>query len=333
MEQPLCQFSTHRTARPGSCWLQGLSSIQELAQWRVGRASIYDHIGALETKTFVLLRKPRPASGSLSNAPGGQRGFSLVWRGFRVEFVIRRSLGESRHKRCNGSRIKSWQMRRGENLEVIDMPTIAIIDDHTIVREGLRKLLEAREDFQVIGEAQDGVEGVELVLKMKPDVAIMDICMPKMSGVEATRKICQSGSSTKVLVLSMNDNSGRIGEVLRAGAAGYIVKDATSVDLCQAIEDVCGGASYLSPSITPRVMNLLRQTEQNPSHGIGMLTGREREVLQLIPDGLSTKEIAVVLGVSRKTIESHRASLMEKLNIHKMSSLVRYAVRVGLVEA
>jgi DNA-binding NarL/FixJ family response regulator len=212
------------------------------------------------------------------------------------------------------------------------MTTIAIIDDHKIVREGLRSLLEAHEGFQVIGEASDGEEGVELVLSTKPDVAVMDIWMPRMSGVEATRKICRSGSNTKILVLSMNDNSSRIGEVLRAGAVGYIVKDATSVDLCQAIEDVCGGASYLSPAITPRVMNLLRQAEHDPPFGIGMLTEREREVLQLIPDGLSTKEIAVVLGVSRKTIESHRASLMEKLNIHKVSSLVRFAVRVGLVE-
>lgn len=212
------------------------------------------------------------------------------------------------------------------------MTTIVIIDDHKIVREGLRKLLEAREGYQVVGEASDGADGVELVLDRKPDVALMDIWMPNMTGVEATRQILKRGSKTKVLVLSMNDNSGRIGEVLRAGAVGYIVKDATSDDLCQAIDEVCGGASYLSPAITPGVMDILRQSGKNTSYGVGMLTNREREVLQLIPDGLSTKEIAVALGVSRKTIESHRASLMSKLNIHKVSSLVRFAVRVGLVE-
>jgi DNA-binding NarL/FixJ family response regulator len=210
--------------------------------------------------------------------------------------------------------------------------TIVVADDHQIVREGVRKLLETREDFEVVGEASDGEEAFQMVLEKKPDVALMDIWMPRLSGIDATRRIGKRGLDTKVLVLSMHASQTYVEEVLRAGAAGYIVKNAAAEDLLDAIDAVRSGASYLSPVITQQVVDaIVRPAETVPS-GVAALTDREREVLQLIAEGLSSKEIAGMLGVSLKTIDSHRSNLMEKLDIHKVSGLVRFAIRTGLVE-
>ena len=213
------------------------------------------------------------------------------------------------------------------------MPTTIILaDDHTVVRQGIRKLLETREDFEIVGEAADGEEAVNLVIEKQPDVAIMDIWMPRLSGIDATRRIGKRGLRTKVLVLSMHESRAYVEEVLRAGAAGYIVKNAAASDLLDAIDAVCSGASYLSPVITQQVVDAIARPEPATSSGLGVLTDREREVLQLIAEGLSSKEIASVLGVSLKTVDSHRSNLMEKLDIHKVSGLVRFAIRTGLVE-
>ncbi|MCS5674310.1 MAG: response regulator transcription factor [Acidimicrobiales bacterium] len=212
------------------------------------------------------------------------------------------------------------------------MTTIVVADDHKIVREGLVKLLEGQADFSVIGEAADGEEAVKMVLEKKPDIVIMDIWMPRLSGIDATRRIVKRGSQTKVLVLSMHESRTYVEEVLRAGASGYIVKNSASSDLLQAIEAVQGGASYLSPAITQQVVDAIARPGDSSPSGVAMLTDREREVLQLIAEGLSSKEIAGMLGVSLKTIDSHRSNLMQKLDIHKVSGLVRFAIRAGLVE-
>jgi DNA-binding NarL/FixJ family response regulator len=212
------------------------------------------------------------------------------------------------------------------------MTTIVVADDHKIVREGLVRLLEEREDFSVVGEAADGEEAVRMVLEKKPDVVIMDIWMPRLGGIDATRRIGKKGSNAKILVLSMHENRTYVEEVLRAGAAGYIVKNSAPEDLMEAIDAVCAGASYLSPAITQQVVDAIARPGDTSPTGISVLTGREREVLQLIAEGLSSKEIAQMLGVSLKTIDSHRSNLMEKLDIHKVSGLVRFAIRAGLVE-
>jgi DNA-binding NarL/FixJ family response regulator len=210
--------------------------------------------------------------------------------------------------------------------------TIVLADDHKIVREGIRKLLESRDDFTVVGEASDGEEAVQLVTEKKPDVALMDIWMPRLSGIDATRRIGKRGLDTKVLVLSMHASRTYVEEVLRAGAAGYIVKNAAAQDLLDAIDAVRNGVSYLSPVITQQVVEAIASPAEATPSGVAALTDREREVLQLIAEGLSSKEIAGMLGVSLKTVDSHRSNLMEKLDIHKVSGLVRFAIRTGLVE-
>jgi DNA-binding NarL/FixJ family response regulator len=161
----------------------------------------------------------------------------------------------------------------------------------------------------------------------------MDISMPGLSGIDATRRICRNGNSSKVLILSMHDNRSYVEEVLRAGAAGYVLKDSASSDLLQAIDAVRGGDSFLSPTITQQVVDAIARPSDQPEAALAALTDREREVLTLIAEGLSSKQIAKELGVSLKTIESHRANLMDKLDIHKVSGLVRFAIRSGLVTA
>ena len=211
--------------------------------------------------------------------------------------------------------------------------TIVLADDHRLVREGLRRLLEEREDFHVVGEATNGEQAVEIAESERPDLVLMDISMPGLSGIDATRRICRNGSGTKVLVLSMHDNRSFVEEVLRAGASGYVLKDAASSDLLRAVDAVRAGDSFLSPTITQQVVEAIAHPGERPAAALESLTEREREVLTLIAEGLSSKQIATQLGVSLKTVESHRANLMDKLDIHKVSGLVRFAIRAGLVAA
>jgi len=208
--------------------------------------------------------------------------------------------------------------------------TILVADDHRIVRQGLKRLLSKRADFDIVAEASDGEQAVEIAQRQQPDVVLMDISMPRLSGIDATRRIAGTGR-TKVLALSMHDGQSYVEEALRAGASGYIHKNASAEDLFSAIDAVKTGESYLSPSVTQQVVDAIARPGDRPSSAISALTQREREVLKLIADGLSSKEIASQLGVSLKTIESHRANLMDKLDIHKVSGLVRFAVRAGLV--
>jgi DNA-binding NarL/FixJ family response regulator len=208
--------------------------------------------------------------------------------------------------------------------------TILVADDHQIVRQGLKRLLSKRGDFTIVAEASDGEQAVEIASRRQPDVVLMDISMPRLSGIDATRRIA-AGGRTKVLALSMHDGQSYVEEALRAGASGYVHKNASAEDLFSAIDAVRTGESYLSPTVTQQVVDAIARPGDRPSSAVSALTQREREVLKLIADGLSSKEIAAQLGVSLKTIESHRANLMDKLDIHKVSGLVRFAVRAGLV--
>ena len=209
------------------------------------------------------------------------------------------------------------------------MPTrIVLADDHVLVRQGLRSLLE-RERFQVMGEASDGQEAVRLVETHQPDIAILDISMPTLNGIDAARGLSRSAPKTKVILLTQHEEEQYIHEALEAGVKGYVLKNQVANDLIQAIRQVCRGEFYLSPGISRAVMEAYRNKSDRPADP---LTVRERQVLQLIAEGKSTKDIASLLDISVKTAESHRSRLMRKLDIHETATLVRYAVRRGLVQ-
>ena len=210
------------------------------------------------------------------------------------------------------------------------MPTRVILaDDHVLVRQGLKSLLE-REGMQVVGEATDGQEAIGLAAKHMPDVAILDIGMPILNGLDAAREIRKACAKTKAILLTRHDEDQYVTEALRAGVKGYVLKHQVAHDLVHAIHQVCRGGVYLSPSISRAVADAyLSKAGATPDP----LSARERQVIQLIVEGKSTREIALLLGICVKTAESHRARLMHKLDIHETASLVRYAIRRGLVEA
>lgn len=206
---------------------------------------------------------------------------------------------------------------------------ILLADDHQIVRQGLRQILEAEPDFTVLGEAADGHQAVEMTERLQPDIVLLDIWMPRLSGVDATQRIKKVAPKTKVLILTMHKTRTYVEQVLRAGASGYLLKELGAAEVITAIRAVSEGQSYLSPSITQQVLDALANPGE--SAGPARLTEREREVLQNIAEGLSSREIASLLGLSLKTIEAHRAHMMEKLSIHKVSGLIRYAIREGMI--
>jgi DNA-binding NarL/FixJ family response regulator len=208
---------------------------------------------------------------------------------------------------------------------------IILADDHKIIREGLRALLEKQPDIEVIAEAQDGLTTVNLVQKLQPDVVIMDIGMPEMNGIEATAKITAEYKGVKVIALSMHSDRRFVMQMLKAGSAGYLLKDSAFEELVSAIHAVKAKQHYLSQKITDVVVQeYLQNLPRNESTAFSILTTREREVLQLIAEGKSTKQIAVALNVSVKTIETHRQQIMEKLNMHSIAELTKYAIREGL---
>jgi DNA-binding NarL/FixJ family response regulator len=186
-----------------------------------------------------------------------------------------------------------------------------------------------RQGFQVVGEASDGQEVLRLAAKIQPDVAVLDISMPALNGVDAARELKKSSPKTKVIVLTEHDEDQYVTESLRAGVKGYVLKSQVASDLVSAIQEVCRGSIYLSPSISHAVVDAYLSKTDVP---VDPLSGRERQVLQLVGEGKSTKEVAAQLGVSVKTAESHRARLMRKLDIHETASLVRYAIRRGLIQ-
>ncbi len=209
------------------------------------------------------------------------------------------------------------------------MPTrVVLADDHVLVRQGLKSLLE-REGFQVTGEASDGQEAVRLVEKIQPDIAVMDISMPMLNGLDAARELKRSCPRTKTVLLTRHDEDQYVTEALRAGVKGYVLKNQAANDLVHAIHQVSRGQVYLSPGVSQAVVEAYLAKTEVP---VDPLTTRERQVLQLIAEGKSTKDIASLLGISVKTAESHRSRLMQKLDIHETASLVRYAIRRGLVQ-
>jgi DNA-binding NarL/FixJ family response regulator len=204
---------------------------------------------------------------------------------------------------------------------------ILLADDHGIIRDGLATLLTA-EGFDVVGKAPDGREAVRLAKELKPDIAVLDLGMPQLNGLEAARGVIKGSPDTKVIVLTMHSEDPYVIEALRAGARGYLLKTQATSHLVQAIREVALGSVYLSPGISKAVVDACLSKEQLPEDP---LTPREREVLQLITEGRSSKEIGVALDISARTVEAHRAHIMEKLDIHETAGLVRYAIRRGLI--
>lgn len=208
---------------------------------------------------------------------------------------------------------------------------IILADDHKIIREGLRALLEKNPKMEVVAEAQDGLTTVNLAKKILPDIVIMDIGMPDMNGIDATRQIILETRNIKVIALSMHSDRRFVLQMLKAGASGYLLKDSAFEELELAIQTVMTGQPYLSPKITDVVIKeYIHNVSANESTVFTALTSREREVLQLIAEGKATKEIASRLCVSVKTIETHRQQIMEKLNIRSIAELTKYAIREGL---
>jgi len=205
---------------------------------------------------------------------------------------------------------------------------IVLADDHVLVRQGLRSLLE-REKFQVVAEASDGQEAVRLTETHHPDIAVIDISMPILNGIDTVRELGRSCPKTKTILLTQHEEDQYIREALEVGVKGYVVKNQVASDLVHAIQQVSRGQFYLSPGVSRAVVEAYRSKSAAP---IDPLTARERQVLQLIAEGKSTKDAASLLGISVKTAESHRMRLMQKLDIHETASLVRYAVRRGLIQ-
>jgi DNA-binding NarL/FixJ family response regulator len=209
---------------------------------------------------------------------------------------------------------------------------VLIVDDHEILRDGLRRILESSGEVEVVGEAGDGRAAVEAARRLQPDVTLMDVWLPGLSGIEATRALLSEDPRARVLILSTQERWSAVEEALRAGAAGYALKSAGSRELLRAIEAVASGRSYLSPSLASDAVHAILQPGSGPATPLASLTPREREVLQGIAAGRSAKEIAGDLHVSERTVETHRAALMRKLGVHKTGQLVRIAIREGLVE-
>jgi two-component system, NarL family, response regulator NreC len=210
---------------------------------------------------------------------------------------------------------------------------LLLADDHTVVRQGLRKVLEDRPEWEVVAEAGDGREAVRLAETHKPDVAIVDVAMPLLNGIETTRQISRKSPSTRVLVLSMHADEAYVTQILRAGATGYLLKDSADVDLIQAVAAVAKGTSFFSPAIARVMLDdyVQKLAEKGVTDRYESLSEREREIFQLIAEGKANKEIAALLSISPSTVETHRARIMEKLDLHSAAEIVLYAVRRGVI--
>lgn len=209
---------------------------------------------------------------------------------------------------------------------------ILLADDHTILREGICSLLEDEPDMQVVGEAEDGITAVKMACQLEPDLVLMDIAMPRLNGLEATRQIKREKPAVNVLILSMHENEEYIRQVLASGAMGYILKDAAARDLLGAIRAVYRGEAVLSPAITRLVIeDYLRWGDTQPETNQDSLSAREREVLQLIAEGYTNKQIAEILCLSIKTVQAHRANLMQKLDLHDRGDLIKYAIQKKII--
>jgi len=210
---------------------------------------------------------------------------------------------------------------------------LLLADDHTVVRQGLRKVLEECPDWEVVAEAGDGREAVRQAEDLKPDVAIIDVAMPLLNGIETTRQIVKRSPTTRILVLSMHSDEAYVNQILKAGATGYLLKDSADVDLLQAVSAVSKGKSFFSPAIAKVMLDdYVRQLgEKGITDRYESLSEREREIFQLVAEGKANKEIAALLSISLSTVETHRGRIMEKLDLHSAAEIVLYAVRRGVI--
>ncbi len=208
---------------------------------------------------------------------------------------------------------------------------VLLADDHTLVRAGLRKLLESIPGMDVVGEASDGIALLELTAALQPDLILMDIAMPGLNGLDATARVVKTCPQARVVILSMHQSEEYVRQALRNGAAAYLLKDAAPMELDQALKAVLRGEIYLSPAVSKGVMSDYVQRLRGDAPMPELLTPRQREILKLIAEGKSTKEIARILDISIKTVDTHRSQLMKQLDVHEVASLVRHAMRMGLV--
>lgn len=209
---------------------------------------------------------------------------------------------------------------------------LVVADDHALIRAGIRSLLQSIPDFSVVGEASDGREALTLVESLRPNVLLTDIAMPNLNGLVVTQKVAAEFPEVRVIIVSMHDNEEFVGQAVRAGAAGYLLKDADANELESAIKAVVRGDSFLMPSVSKQIMvSYMQLIGEQESLGADPLTPRQREILRMIAEGKTTKGIARTLEISVKTVETHRAQIMERLGIHDIPGLVRYAMRTGLI--
>jgi len=210
---------------------------------------------------------------------------------------------------------------------------ILLADDHTVMRAGLRLLLERHDNFEVVGEAADGREAVEIAAAQKPDVVVMDVAMPHLNGVEAARQILSRNPDTAIVMLSMHSDESYVLRSLKAGARGYLLKDSAEADLIAAIRAIVEGRSFFSPGVRALLKEdyIYRLQKFGADDTYELLTAREREVLQLVAEGRSNKEVASLLGLSLYTVETHRTHILQKLNLHSVPELILYAVRKGII--
>jgi DNA-binding NarL/FixJ family response regulator len=213
------------------------------------------------------------------------------------------------------------------------MVRILLVDDHAMLRDGVRMVLESHPGFEVVGTADNGVDAIALARTLQPDVAVLDVAMPELNGLEATREIRTCCPETDVVILSMHEGEDYLREALRAGAAGYVLKRAAAKELVGAIEAVQRGESYLDPALTRTLISDYVRKVDRADMAVDALTERELEVLRLVAEGLTNRQIALKLNISIKTVQSHRANLMDKLDLHDRTELVRYAIRRGLIKA
>lgn len=212
------------------------------------------------------------------------------------------------------------------------MPTIVLADDHHIVRQGLRALLESEPNFRLVGETGDGLEAVRMVEKLQPQILITDVMMPGLNGLEVTRQVHKAAPYTRVIILSMHANDAYVVEALKNGAVGYVLKDSQASDLVQAVKEVAVGRRYLSPPLSEREIELyVKKVEHAPEDPYESLTNREREVLQMAAEGRTSAEIAERLFISPRTAEGHRANLLRKLGLQNHTDLVRFALKRGIL--
>jgi two-component system response regulator NreC len=210
---------------------------------------------------------------------------------------------------------------------------VLLVDDHTVVRQGLRRILETDDEIEIVGETGDGRSAAEMAQRMNPNVVVMDIALPELNGIEATRQIMKRNENARVLILTMHSDDVCVRQSLKAGARGYLLKDSEDLDLLKAIKAVGRGGSFFSPAVSKVLLEgYLGDSSGSPvEDSLSLLTDREREVLQLIAEGKTNKEIAILLSVSINTVETHRKHIMEKLDLHNTADIVRFAVRKKIV--